>query len=203
MILLRFPSGMRTYHEEMPDISRASSEIVSMLSYYEVNCFLIYYCESQLPLFFCSLVSKDDLRNQYPNAGGLIACLPASWVWCFKPEAHLLIEKFLSLEKETSRKSFIANMAQHSRARHEVWSIFLSSEECSSHLSQSNHFFRSLPQWLVPQWLLPQKSVALGPSQLVFLGIYKYTLKLSRYRILCCRTCYSSCHQILWSRRVN
>jgi hypothetical protein len=37
------------------------------------------------------LVSKDDLLNQYPNAGNLPASLSAGE--CFKPDAHLLIEK--------------------------------------------------------------------------------------------------------------
>ena len=32
-----FPSGMRTYHDGMPDISHTSSEIVSMLSNREVK----------------------------------------------------------------------------------------------------------------------------------------------------------------------
>jgi hypothetical protein len=74
---------------------------------------------------------------QYPDAGDLIDCLPATpWAGqCFEPEAHLLIEKFLSLKKDNSR-DFIANVAQHTKARLEVSSI-LSSEERSSTLSQT------------------------------------------------------------------
>jgi hypothetical protein len=68
------------------------------------------------------------LRNQYPNAGDLIDNLPASATYaslqeCFKPEAYLFIEKFLSLEKEDSRKIYIANMINRTRFRHEVSSI--------------------------------------------------------------------------------
>ena len=73
--------------------------------------------------FFRSLVTKSDLLIQYPNAGRLIDNLPAWLAWrtrkCFKPEAHLLIEKFLSLKKGRSRDIFIANMMEHTRARHE------------------------------------------------------------------------------------
>ena len=35
-----------------------------------------------------------------------------------------MIEKFLSLKKESSRDIFIANMTEHTRARYEVSSIF-------------------------------------------------------------------------------
>ena len=59
--------------------------------------------------------------NQYPDAGALIYCLPAS---CFKPEAHLLIERFLSLKKGKSRDIFISNMKDHTiRVRYQVSSI--------------------------------------------------------------------------------
>jgi hypothetical protein len=77
---------------------------------------LCQYCQTK------NLVTKDNLRKQYPNASDLINNLPASasltsWDECFKPEAHLLIEKFLSLKKEVSRKFYIANMINH---RHET-----------------------------------------------------------------------------------
>ena len=120
-----FPSGMQTYHEGMPIISRSSSEVVSKLPNHKVN--FIFQCtcitlESDFD-FFRSLVTKSDLLIQYPNAGRLIDNLPAWLAWrtrkCFKPEAHLLIEKFLSLKKGRSRDIFIANMMEHTRARHE------------------------------------------------------------------------------------
>jgi len=68
-----------------------------------------------------NIVTKSDLLIQYPDAGDLIDCLPATpWAGqCFEPEAHLLIEKFLSLKKDNSR-DFIANVAQHTKARLEV-----------------------------------------------------------------------------------
>ena len=77
--------------------------------------------------FFGSLVTKNDLRIQYPNAGALTDNLPAtlgSPEECFKPEAHLLIEKFLSLKKEKSRDLYISNMKEHTRVRHEVSGTF-------------------------------------------------------------------------------
>jgi hypothetical protein len=75
--------------------------------------------------FFRSFVTKDNLRNLYPNARNLIDNLPASsFSNCFKPEAHLLIEKFLSLKKENSRDLYISNMMDHTRVRHLVSSIF-------------------------------------------------------------------------------
>ena len=75
-------------------------------------------------IIFCSLVAKDELRNLYPNASDLIDNLPASsQEGCFKPEAHLLIEKFLSLKKENSRDFYISNMMNHTRIRHLVSSI--------------------------------------------------------------------------------
>jgi hypothetical protein len=63
---------------------------------------------------------------QYPNAHGLIINLPASVMdsSCFKPEAHLLIEKFLSLKKENSRNLFIANVKDCTENRRKVISIF-------------------------------------------------------------------------------
>ena len=60
---------------------------------------------------------------QYPNAKNIIESLPTFWsigFKCFKPEAHLLIKKFLSLKKETSRDLFIANMIEHTRVRSKV-----------------------------------------------------------------------------------
>ena len=71
-------------------------------------------------IFFCSLVTKDELLNQYPDATHLIDYLPASWNGCFKPEAHLLIEKFLSLKKKNSRDIFVDNMIDHTSARRQV-----------------------------------------------------------------------------------
>ena len=67
-----------------------------------------------------------DLRKQYPDAFELIIFLP-SWSlgFCFKPEAHLLIEKFLSLKNEKSRDFYTANMIDYNRVRHDVSSIFL------------------------------------------------------------------------------
>ena len=135
-----FPSGMRTYHDGMPDISHTSSEIVSMLSNREVKKLpLIYYSRILVTIFFsfCSLVDKRDLLNQYPNADDLIKKLPASssaGCKCFKPEAHLLIKKFLSLQTENSRFLYIANLVQHTRARREVSSGIEVLEECSSTL---------------------------------------------------------------------
>jgi hypothetical protein len=68
----------------------------------------------------------DDLRKQYPKAKTLIYKLPASLVdgRCFKPEAHLFIEKFLSLKKESSRNLFIANVEDHTKDKYKVSSIF-------------------------------------------------------------------------------
>jgi len=80
---------------------------------------------SVLRLRLCSccqsvnVVTKDFLLNQYPNAKDLIVTLPASWSYkYFKPEADILINKFLSLKERSSRDLFIANMVQHTRARH-------------------------------------------------------------------------------------
>ena len=122
-----FPLGMRTYHEGMHDILHASSEIVSKLSNWKVNNFLKKSITLHHDFSFCSLVTKDDLLDQYPNAGNLIDVLPAlSTAGCkfFKPEAHLLIEKFLSLKKESSRSSFIANMVNHTIVRRKVSNTF-------------------------------------------------------------------------------
>ena len=71
--------------------------------------------------FFRSLVTLNTLRVRYPDAQNIILYLPNSGVWncslCFKPEAKLMIEKFLSLKKENSTQ-FIANMREHVKARH-------------------------------------------------------------------------------------
>jgi hypothetical protein len=69
-----------------------------------------------------NLITKNDLLKQYPNADGLINELPASSMddKCFKPEAHLLIDKFLSLKKENSRNLFIANMEVHTKGRYRL-----------------------------------------------------------------------------------
>ena len=53
--------------------------------------------------FLSRLVTKAHLRNQYPNASALINNLPASLKVCFKAEAHVIIEKFLSLKKQKFR----------------------------------------------------------------------------------------------------
>lgn len=78
-------------------------------------------------MIFCSFVTSDELRIQYPYAGLLIDHLPSvpwlGWLGCFRPEAHLLIEKFLSLKAEKST-DFIENVEQHTKARREVSSIF-------------------------------------------------------------------------------
>ena len=58
--------------------------------------------------------------DQYPNAGDLIEGLPASFEKCFKPEVHLLIEKYLSLKKEISRERFIDNVEDPSGIEEEV-----------------------------------------------------------------------------------
>ena len=47
ILFFMFPSGMRTYHEEMPEISPASSEIVSKLWNCEVIFFLFKICYSR------------------------------------------------------------------------------------------------------------------------------------------------------------
>ena len=125
-----YASGMWTSHEGMRVIFRASSEIVSMLSNWEVRKLFSYLLFSNLKLHdfsFCSLVTKDELLDQYPNASDLIDKLPASVSeGCFKPEAHLLIEKFLSLKKDNSRDSYISNVMDHTRIRRLVRSIFKS-----------------------------------------------------------------------------
>jgi len=46
-----------------------------------------------------NLVTRIDLENQYPNAINLIENLPTSGYKYFKLEAHLQIQKFLSLKK--------------------------------------------------------------------------------------------------------
>jgi hypothetical protein len=61
-------------------------------------------------LFFCSLVDKGDLLNQFLNAGNLINKLPASssagCTKCYKPEAHLLIKKVFIFENRKLSLSF-------------------------------------------------------------------------------------------------
>ena len=87
--------------------------------------FDIFFLNFNHHLFiYFSLVTLGDLLIQYPNAD-LIDALPAWRSYkCFKPEAHLMIEKFLSLKKESSRDIFIANMTEHTRARYEVSNNF-------------------------------------------------------------------------------
>ena len=61
--------------------------------------FFKYYC--RVIIFFCNLVHKNDLLDQYPEATSLIKELPASLDdKCFKPQAHMLIEKVFSLKKK-------------------------------------------------------------------------------------------------------
>jgi hypothetical protein len=83
---------------------------------------------------------------QYPNIGHLIDSLPVWASWrirkYFKPEAHLLIEKFLSFKKESSRGLFIRNMLQHSRARYKVSIIFIPLNFRGT-LQALNHYFIS------------------------------------------------------------
>ena len=67
----------------------------------------------------CSLVTLHTLQNRYQSAWDLISQLPASLAYCFKPDAQLLIEKFLSLNSENSAK-FILNLQQHTNAKREV-----------------------------------------------------------------------------------
>ena len=134
--------------------------------------------------FFCSLVTMFDLWTQYPDAGPIINCLLSGSSGCFKPEAHLLIKKYLSLEKENTR-GFIANVQQNTTDRLKVSSIF-SSGEHSSTLNQSSIISLGL--------LLRVKSSCKCPSskQAVLPGTY--ALNFSRYKIqnMCCRTRYSS-----------
>ncbi|KAF8816054.1 hypothetical protein BYT27DRAFT_6474446 [Phlegmacium glaucopus] len=63
-----------------------------------------------------NLITVHDLQIIYQNALDLIYHLPASSSQCFKPEAQLLIQKFLSLKHENSLK-FINNVEQHTRAK--------------------------------------------------------------------------------------
>lgn len=71
--------------------------------------FFKYYC--QVIFFFGSLVHKNNLLVQYPEATSLIKELPGSLDdKCFKPQAHMLIEKYFSLKKETSRELFIESL---------------------------------------------------------------------------------------------
>ncbi|KAF8815257.1 hypothetical protein BYT27DRAFT_7129162 [Phlegmacium glaucopus] len=65
-----------------------------------------------------NLITIHDLQNQYQNAWDLICHLPASSLQCFKPEAQLIIQRFLSLKTENSLK-YIDNVKKHSRAKHE------------------------------------------------------------------------------------
>ncbi|KAF8812936.1 hypothetical protein BYT27DRAFT_7182172 [Phlegmacium glaucopus] len=63
-----------------------------------------------------NLITMNELQNQYPIAFNLIYHLPASSSRCFKPEAELLIQEFLSVKMgETPR--FIDNVERHTKAR--------------------------------------------------------------------------------------
>ena len=118
IIFFMFPSGMWTFHEGMLGISHTSSEIVSMLSNCKVKLFFYPLLWILLLWFFCSLITNANLFKQYPKARHKINCLPASDLAgaCYKPEAHLLIKKFLSLKKE-NKQNFIDNMIQHTEVR--------------------------------------------------------------------------------------
>ena len=104
------------------------------------------------------------MRNQYPDASAIIKFLPASMSdECFKPEAHLLIEKFLSLKnlEGKSRERFVSNMMRHTNVRGKVSSIFKSSMEQLKHsLSHCSIVFFSP----APQMVLSQISVAIRSS---------------------------------------
>ena len=105
---------------------------------------------------------------RYPNAGDIIKKLPASssaGCKCFKPEAHLVIEMFLSLKTENSRFYFTANMVQHTRDRREVSSNnieVLRGIDQALFISILNLFFSP-----VPQRPLPQMSMVVGSGGLV------------------------------------
>lgn len=68
-------------------------------------------------MFYRSLVTYGDLRIQYPNAVNLIDHLPGSNGRCFKPEAQLLIEKFLSLKNFANSLMFIFHVKQDTDAK--------------------------------------------------------------------------------------
>ena len=130
------------------------------------NCFSSITSRILTIVFFCSLVDKRDLLIQYPNAGDIIKKLPASssaGCKCFKPEAHLVIEKFLSLKTENSRFHFTANMVHHTRARREVssnWNFRGIAQ--GLFISILNHFFSP-----VPQRPLPRMSMVVESGRLV------------------------------------
>ncbi|KAF8812938.1 hypothetical protein BYT27DRAFT_6399850 [Phlegmacium glaucopus] len=92
-----------------------------------------------------SLITINELWNQYPNAWNLIYSLPAVCrsSQCFKPEAELLIQKFLSLKGENALK-FIDNVEEHSRAKRKV-SIIFKLRTTKYSLSTLKHFFLSGP----------------------------------------------------------
>ena len=82
--------------------------------------FLIYYSKSYRHDFFCSFINKGELWNQYPDAGPIIRFLPeVPEFGCFEPEAHLLIQNFLSL-RPGNTYDFVTIVANHTRARREV-----------------------------------------------------------------------------------
>ncbi|KAF8809981.1 hypothetical protein BYT27DRAFT_7187317 [Phlegmacium glaucopus] len=62
-----------------------------------------------------NLLTFLELRDQYQTAWDLIDHLPTSSFRYFRPEAELLIQKFLSLKKENELQ-FIDNVKQHTRA---------------------------------------------------------------------------------------
>ena len=143
------------------------------LYFYFFDIFFLNF--NHLLFIYFSLVTLGDLLIQYPNAD-LIDALPAWRSYkCFKPEAHLMIEKFLSLKKESSRNIFIANMTEHTRARYEVSSIFF-------------FFLKILEERLKPQHLLflllalYDKGLSVVSGRLWLEWIYRYTLKISRYK---------------------
>jgi hypothetical protein len=112
---------------------------------------------------------------QYPNIGNLIDSLPAGRLGVgrirtyFKPEAHLLIEKFLSLKEESSRDLFIDKMEHHRRARYKVSNsiiLFLLNFRRNASVQVLNLFlflFSPVPQRPKPQM---SESVVVGLSGL-------------------------------------
>jgi len=85
------------------------------ITYTMIRMRLCQLCEKE------NLVTKVALKKKYPKARRLIMELPASLEEgkCFKPEALLLIEKFLSLKQENSRDLFIANTVELTSLRRE------------------------------------------------------------------------------------
>ncbi|KAF8812933.1 hypothetical protein BYT27DRAFT_7182170 [Phlegmacium glaucopus] len=65
-----------------------------------------------------NLITLNELQNEYPVAWKIIYCLPGYFGSspCFKPEADLIIQKFLSLKYENAVK-FINNVEEHTRAK--------------------------------------------------------------------------------------